>query len=167
MVMWVTARHVPLPKDTIGPMTTSIRMLAMLIGLSGAAPASAGPFSATRDVIAIMAGDLYVGEAEGHLDGSGTLLIHSQRNPTLTCRGQFTSNDKTSGVGQLECSDGATATFKFQRLSILGGHGTGDYSRGSMSFAYGLTHEEASSFLKLPAGKRLSHNGTTLAMVDQ
>jgi len=148
-------------------MKTSSHLLVACIALAGAAPASAGPFSATREVIAIMAGDLFMGEAEGHLDGSGTLLIHAQRNPALTCRGQFTSNDKTSGVGQLECSDGATATFKFQRLSVLGGHGTGAYSRGSMSFAYGLTHEEAAPFLKIPEGKRLSHNGAKVAMVDQ
>lgn len=148
-------------------MKNAIRILAACIGLSSAAPAGAELVTATREVIAIMAGELFVGEAVGNLSGAGTLIIHSQRNPALTCRGQFTSNAKTGGTGQLACSDGATATFRFARLSILSGHGTGDFSRGSMSFAYGLTREEASPFLMLPEGKRLQHNGTELAMVDR
>ena len=148
-------------------MKNSIRILAACIGLSGASLAGAEPFTATRDVIAIMAGELFVGEAEGNLSGAGTLLIHSQRNPSLTCSGQFTSNTKTSGVGKLECSDGATATFKFERLSIFDGHGTGAYSRGPMSFSSSRsTRQKASPFLKLPEGKRLTHDGAELTMVD-
>jgi hypothetical protein len=165
--MCVTAPPAPSPSDTIGAMNTTSRILAALIGLTCAAPASADAFSATRVVIAIMAGELFLGEAEGHLDGSGTLALHSQRNPALTCRGQFTSIAMTSGSGQLECSDGATATFKFERLNLRGGHGTGSHSRGPMNFAYGMDHEEASPYLDLPAGKRLMHNGTELAMVDR
>jgi len=148
-------------------MKTSIRILAACIGLAGAAPTGAGPFSATRDVIAIMAGDLFVGEAEGHIDGTGTLVIHSQRNPALTCRGRFGSTGKTGGAGQLECSDGATANFSFAHLDVFRGHGTGDHSRGQMSFAYGMAHEEASPFLNIPEGKRLTRNGAELAMIDQ
>jgi len=144
-----------------------MRIFAACIGLAGAVPAGAGPFSATSPVIAIMAGELFVGEAEGHLDGSGTLAIHSQRNPALTCRGQFTSNSKKDGIGQLDCSDGATGTFQFQRLGMLHGHGTGAHTLGAMSFVYGMTHEEALPYLQIPEGKRLSHNGTKLAMVDQ
>jgi hypothetical protein len=46
------------------------------------------------------------------------------------------------------------------------GHGVGSSSRGSMSFAYGLTAEEAGPYLKLPKGKKLTHNGTELELVD-
>jgi hypothetical protein len=35
-----------------------------------------------------------------------------------------------------------------------------------MSFAYGLTVEEARPYLKLPDGKRLAHNGTELQLID-
>jgi hypothetical protein len=66
----------------------------------------------------------------------------------------------------MHCSDGTTATFHFQRLSVFRGHGAGSSSRGSMSFAYGLTAEEAEPYLKLPRGKKLGHNGTELALVD-
>ncbi len=123
-------------------------------------------FSATGAVIAIMAGNLFVGEAEGHLNGAGTLAIHSQRNPALTCKGAFTSSAEHGGQGQLRCSDGTTSKFKFQRLSIRRGHGTGSFGRASMSFSYGLTAEEARPYLKLPKGKKLTHNGAALAMVD-
>lgn len=142
-------------------------VLAVCVGLAGsAAPAGADLFSATRAVIAILAGDLFVGEAEGHLSGAGTLAIHSQRDPDLKCLGQFTSTAELGGSGQIQCSDGTNATFHFQRLSVFRGHGGGSFSRGPMSFSYGLTLEEAEPYLKLPEGKKLARNGTELALVD-
>ena len=146
---------------------TLIKVLAACIGLAGTATlADAGLFSATGRVIAILADELFVGEAEGHLSGAGTLAIHSQKDPGLTCLGQFTSSAALGGSGQMDCSDGSTATFHFQRLSMRRGHGVGSFSRGSMSFAYGLTAEEAGPYLKLPRGKMLRHNGTELELVD-
>ncbi|HYM99821.1 MAG TPA: hypothetical protein VET25_08745 [Aestuariivirgaceae bacterium] len=144
-----------------------ITVLATCIGLAGSAtPADARPLSATRMVIAIVAGDLFVGEAEGHLSGAGTLTIKSQRNPAVSCLGQFTSSAEFGGSGQMLCNDGNTATFQFQRLSVFRGFGVGSFSRGSMSFAYGFTAEEAGPYLKLPEGKKLTHNGTELELVD-
>jgi hypothetical protein len=144
-----------------------ITVLAACIGLAGSAPlASAGLFSATGMVIAILADDLFVGEAEGHLSGAGTLAIHSQKDRDLTCLGQFTSSAALGGSGQMHCSDGTTATFHFQRLSVFRGYGVGSFSRGSMSFAYGITAEEVGPYLKLPEGKKLTHNGTELKLAD-
>ena len=144
-----------------------ITVLAACIGLAGPATlAGAGMLSATGMVIAILADDLFVGEAEGYLSGAGTLAIHSQKNPGLTCLGQFTSSAELGGSGQMHCSDGATATFHFKRLNVFRGHGVGKFTRGSMSFSYGLTAEEAAPYLKLPRGKKLTHNGTELELVD-
>ena len=143
-----------------------ITVLAACIGLAGSATVlGGGLFSAKGTVIAILGGDLFVGEAEGHLSGAGTLAIHSQKDPALTCLGQFTSSAKLGGSGQLHCSDGTTSTFHFQRLTMFCGYGVGNFSRGSMTFAYGLTPEEASPYLKLPKGKKLTHNGTELELV--
>ena len=145
--------------------TTTV--VAAIIGLTGSmAVAGAGLFSATGMVIAILANELFVGEAEGHLSGAGTLAIKSQKNPAISCLGQFTSSAALGGSGQMHCSDGATATFNFQRLSVFRGHGVGNFSRGEMSFAYGFTAAEAASYLKLPEGKKLTHNGTKLLLVD-
>ncbi|HYM99980.1 MAG TPA: hypothetical protein VET25_09570 [Aestuariivirgaceae bacterium] len=145
-------------------------VLAASIGLGAlggsATPAGAGLFSAKGRVIAILAGELFVGEAEGHLSGAGTLAIHSQKHPALSCTGQFTSSAELGGSGQMHCSDGATATFNFKRLSVWRGYGVGSFSRGSMSFAYGFTAEKARPYLKLPEGKKLAHNGTELELVD-
>ncbi len=142
-------------------------VIAASIGLaSWPTLVSAGLFSATGTVVAILADDLFVGEAEGHLNGSGTLAIRSQKNPDLICRGEFTSSAEQGGTGKLVCSDGATATFRFQRLSVYRGHGVASFSRGNMNFAYGFAPEEAAPYLKLPAGKKLKHNGTQLALVD-
>jgi hypothetical protein len=46
------------------------------------------------------------------------------------------------------------------------GHGGGGFTRGPMSFAYGLTAEEAGPYLKLPKGKKLAHNGTELELIS-
>src|SRR5688572_19628961 len=149
-------------------MTTAIiSILTACIGLAvSAMPAAAGPLSATRPVIAIVAGELFVGEAKGHLDGAGTLAIHSQKDPALKCVGQFTSSALLGGSGELQCSDGTGATFSFQRASIFRGHGSGNFLRGPMSFAYGYSAEEAAPYLKLPASKKLRLDGTVLTLVD-
>jgi hypothetical protein len=145
-----------------------IMVLAGFSGLAGLPTlAGAGLFSATGAVIAVLADDVFTGEAEGHLSGAGTLAIRSQKHPEFSCVGQFTSSAALGGKGQLQCSDGSTATFQFQRLSVYRGHGTASFSRGAMSFAYGFTPEEAEPYLKLPEGKRLIQNGTALALVDR
>jgi hypothetical protein len=139
---------------------------ALLIGLAAPTGAGAEFFSSTGPVIAIMGGELFVGEAEGHLSGAGTIAIHSQKAPTLACAGDFTSSAALGGSGQLLCTDGAVARFRFTRLSIFNGHGSGSFSRGPMSFAYGLTAEQAAPYLTLPGGKKLVRDGTELVLVD-
>src|SRR5687768_5707838 len=141
-----------------------ISILAACIGLAvSAMPAAAGPFSATRPVIAIVAGELFVGEAEGHLNGAGTFAIHSQKDPAIKCVGQFTSSAELGGSGGIQCSDGVVATFHFQRAGIFRGHGSGSFPRGSMSFAYGYSASEAGPYLKLPESKKLRLDGTKLS----
>jgi hypothetical protein len=114
--------------------------------------ANAGLLSGKGPVIAILAGDRFLGEAEGRLDGSGTVWIQSQSKPELTCRGNFTSSAKLGGVGSLKCSDGITVNFNFQRLTLRRGHGAGSSSRGPMTFTYGLSPAESLAYLKLPPG---------------
>jgi hypothetical protein len=145
-----------------------ITVFAACIGLGGSTTLSgAGLFSATGNVIAIVIDDLFVGEAEGHLNGAGTLAIRSQKNPNLTCVGQFTSSAALGGTGQLLCNDGDSATFQFKRVTAFRGYGVANFSRGEMSFAYGYTPEEAGTYLKLPDGKKLMHNGIVLSLVDR
>ena len=141
--------------------------VAAACGLAVAASAAvAGVFSSTGPVIAMLGSELFVGEAEGFLDGSGTLAIHSQENAAMSCSGQFTSSAKLGGAGQLACSDGRNATFKFQRVTLRSGHGTGDSAPSLLSFTYGLSLDASRPYLALPAGKKLEHNGTTLQLAD-
>jgi len=114
-----------------------LTVLCALLG-SLATPASADLLSAKGPVYAIVAGERFVGEAEGHLDGSGTLAIQSQKTPSLTCAGEFTSSAESGGKGQMRCTNGLTASS---------GHGTGRLKRGTMRFTYGLSAEEASPYL--------------------
>jgi hypothetical protein len=147
-------------------MRRSIALVACVAFAGTATPAAAGLLSATGPVIAIVGGELFVGEAEGHLNGAGTLAIHSQKKPGLTCAGEFTSSAEQGGKGQLKCTDGSTATFQFKRLTVRRGHGGGRFGRGSMSFTYGLSAEEARPYLKLPKGKKLAQDGKELKLVD-
>lgn len=140
--------------------------LAAAVLAASAGPAGAGFLTATRPVIAILGTNLYVGEAEGDLDGAGTLAIHSQADPGITCTGNFTSSAESGGVGKLQCSNGGASTFRFQRLTIFSGQGRGEYKQGTMSFTYGLTLEESTPYLILPPGKRLLLRGKVLALVD-
>jgi hypothetical protein len=144
---------------------------AILATLGGsclaASPLHAGMLSATRPVIAILDGELFVGVAEGQLDGSGTLAIHSQKTPSVTCQGEFTSSAKLGGAGTLRCTDGGSATFSFKRLNVFRGHGTGTTSRGSMSFVYGLSVAESTPYLKLPGGKKFGDDGNELKLVEE
>lgn len=145
----------------------SITAAIACIGLLGlASPAGAQVFSATRAVIAIVTDDLYVGEAVGHLSGAGTLAIHAQKNPAVTCIGEFTSSATLGGSGQLHCSDGSVATFQFTRLTAFTGHGVGSFGGGALSFVYGLSAADAAPYLKLPEGKQLKYNGIELALAD-
>ena len=77
-----------------------ITLLVASLGLAEWANVTAADlFSKTGPVIAIMANDLFLGEAEGHLSGAGTIAIHSRQNPDVTCAGQFTSSAELGGSG--------------------------------------------------------------------
>ena len=132
-------------------------------GCSGAV--HAGPLSSTAPVIAILGGELLVGEATAHLAGWGTLDLRSRSNPALTCVGEFSATEALGDAGQLRCSDGASATFEFQRLGLRRGYGAGQSSRGALSFTYGLNAEESAPYLKLPPGQALSADGANLQLV--
>jgi hypothetical protein len=154
-------------KCPFAPLRTLIAGLAACAGLAWPGVAAAALFSRTGPVIAIMGNELFLGEAEGHLNGAGTMTIQLQRNPLVTCQGQFTSSAELGGSGQMRCSNDDTAgTYRFRRLTLEKGYGTGSYGKRSMSFTYGLTAEESAPYLKLPPGKKLAHDGKTLVLVD-
>ena len=99
-------------------------------------------------------------------DGSGTIRIQSRAKPDVICQGQFTTGTGRGAAGNMRCGDGTAATFQFQRLSSFHGYGSGNSSRGSMSFTYGLGAIESQPYLKLPAGKALRLNGKNPILVD-
>jgi hypothetical protein len=114
----------------------SRRSLALGIGIALAgwsAVAHAGPLSSTGPVIAILGGELLVGEVTAHLAGWGTIALRSRSNPALTCAGEFGATEALGDAGQLRCSDGASATFEFQRLSLRRGYGAATSSRGALN----------------------------------
>ena len=75
--------------------------------------AGAQLLSSTGPVIAILDGELLVGEATGHLGGWGTIALRSRANAARTCVGEFSHTEALGDAGQLRCSDGASAAFRF------------------------------------------------------
>jgi hypothetical protein len=142
---------------------SSVVLCVALAGWTGGA--DAGRLSSTARVIAVLGGELLVGEVTAHLAGWGTIALRSPSNPALTCVGEFSATDELGDAGQLRCSDGASATFEFQRLSLRRGYGAGKSNRGALSFTYGLNAEESAPYLKLPPGRALSQDGTNLQLV--
>jgi hypothetical protein len=139
--------------------------LALCLALGGWAGApDAGPLSSSGPVIAILDGELWVGEATAHLAGWGTIVLSSRSNAGLSCIGEFSATEALGDAGQLRCSDGAAATFQFQRLSLRRGHGAGT-NGSALSFTYGLSAEESAPYLKLPYGKALRGDDSNLALV--
>lgn len=132
--------------------SSGLGLCIALAGVTGGA--DAGLLSSTAPVIAILDGELLVGEVTAHLAGWGTIALRSSSNAGLTCTGQFTATEALGDAGQLKCSDGASATFQFQRLSLRRGYGAGTSSRGELRFTYGLTAEESAPYLKSPVGLR-------------
>ena len=114
-----------------------------------------GLFSATAPVVAILQDDLFLGEAVGYLDRTGTIEMKSTLNPDLKCVGSFQYSGSRTGHASVRCNDGAEAALSFNALGPLSGYGYGKSSRGPASFTYGLTAEEAAQYLTIPSGKRL------------
>jgi hypothetical protein len=138
--------------------------VAVSIGLAGwNGLAEAQLFSSTGPVIAILDGELLIGEATGHLGGWGTIALHSPSNAGRTCLGEFSVEDGDSGT--LRCSDGASATFRFQRLALTRGYGTGSSAGSALSFTYGLSAADSAPYLRLPPGKELRSEGANLELV--
>lgn len=129
-------------------------------------PAGANIFSSTGPVIAIVAGELFLGEAEGSIGGTGTVWIQSRARPEISCHGQFSYSAELGGAGGMRCSDGNTLTFQFQRLGLMRGHGAGISTRGALSFTYGLSPVESEPYLKAPPGKALRVGENELILVD-
>jgi heat shock protein HslJ len=138
----------------------NIFLLALLIvatsGCANSSGARMGLFSATSPVLAILHDDLFVGEAVGGMDRTGTIDIHSALDPSIKCVGSFRYTGSKTGTATVKCNDGAEASLSFNALSMLSGYGYGNSTRGPASFTYGLTPEEAAERLKLPSGKRLT-----------
>jgi len=145
----------------------TLRVTGFVLFIGAAAwtgPAGAQLFSSTGPVIAILDGELLVGEATGHLGGWGTLAVRAVEKGGRTCTGEFSHSEAPGDAGQLRCSDGASAAFRFERLSLRRGYGSSSSGR-ALSFTYGLSAEESVQYLKLPAGKTLGSEGGSLALV--
>lgn len=145
-------------------------ILILLLLPTGCAPNAAGArygfFSATAPVIAMLRDDMFVGEAVGYMDRTGTINMKSVVDDSLSCIGQFHYTGAKIGIGTVQCNDGGSGDFQFHGLSNLSGYGLGKSSRGPLSFTFGLTPEEAQQYLALPKGKKITKDKATIKLED-
>ncbi len=81
-------------------------------------------------------GELFLGDATGHMDGSGEMTLTSSDG--RSCAGSFQYNHSfTSGAGKFTCNDGAVGPFAFTSRGN-GGMGFGKLSTGErFKFVFG------------------------------
>lgn len=140
--------------------------LSLVVGCANQSGAYMTLTTAHAPVYAMLQDDLFTGEAIGYLDRTGTIDIQSAIKPDVRCVGRFKYTGNKIGVAVVQCNDGQEAELLFNGLSMLSGYGYGKSSRGPVSFTFGLTPEEASQHLKLPANKRIEINDKKFGLVD-
>ena len=82
-----------------------------------------GLFAVKLPVIAILHDELFVGEAGGHIDRSGTIDLRSVLDPEKKCVGTFRYTGPKTGRADMRCDDGAEARLSFNALSAFSGYG--------------------------------------------
>jgi hypothetical protein len=117
--------------------------------------ANMGLFSVNLPVIAILHGDLFVGNAIAYLSRKGTIDLRSVLDANRKCFGSFRFTDAKTGVADMQCNDGSAARLSFSALSAFSGYGSGSTPNGPASFTFGLRPEVAALHLILPPGKKL------------
>jgi len=148
---------------------TSLTLAVIALTLGGCVnPAGArmGLFTTTMPVVAIVGSEAFAGQSVGYIDGTGTIKLRGLSSPEHECGGDFHYQSERLGVGTIRCNGGADAPFQFRALSTLTGYGFGRAKSGDVSFAYGLTLEQARPYLKPPPGKKLQQRDNLLLLTD-
>jgi hypothetical protein len=114
-----------------------------------------GLLSVRLPVIAILHDDLFLGEAVGFIDRTGTIDLRSVLDPKDKCVGSFRYTGSKTGLADMRCDDGVEARLSFNALSAFSGYGSGSTLHGPASFTFGLSPEEAAPHLIVPQGKKL------------
>jgi len=117
--------------------------------------AKMGLFSVKLPVIAILHGDLFVGNAIAQLNRKGTIDLQSVLDANGKCFGNFRFTEANAGIADMQCNDGSAAQLSFSALSTFSGYGSGSTPSGPASFTFGLRPEVAALHLILPPGKKL------------
>jgi hypothetical protein len=135
-----------------------------LLGAVNAGEVRIGLFSVTLPVIAILHDELFVGEAVGQIDRTGTIGLRSVLDPNKKCVGSFRYTGLKTGLADMRCDDGVEANLSFNALSAFSGYGYGSTLRGPASFTFGLSPEEAVPHLTIPQGKKLVESAEGLRL---
>lgn len=109
-------------------------------------------FTAEAPVVVLMVDDIFIGNAIGYMDRTGTIEMASTSRADVRCAGQFAYTGARIGRATLSCSDGMLASVTFNALSNLSGYGYGAAAGGPVSFTYGLSSAEAVQYLRFPPG---------------
>jgi hypothetical protein len=148
-------RPVEAAEETLRIFIASVVFAFNLSGAANAEEMRMGLFSVTLSVIAILHDELFVGEAVGHIDRTGTIGLRSVLDPKNKCVGSFRYTGSKTGLADMRCDDGVEARLSFNALSAFSGYGYGSTLSGPASFTFGLSPAEAAPHLTIPQGKKL------------
>lgn len=145
----------------------SIACVLAIAGCTNQSGAHMGLLNTTSPVLAVVAGEVYTGQSVCHWDGTGAIQLKSLADSHRECSGDFHYESQDLGVGDIHCSAGPAATFQFRALGTLTGYGFGRAREGEVTFAYGMTPEQADPYLRLPPGTKLQRKDDKISLTGR
>src|SRR5213075_1120421 len=92
--------------EILRTLIASVVLAFNLLGAANADEMRIGLISVTLPVIAILHDELFVGEAVGHIDRTGTIGLRSTLDPDKKCVGSFRYTGSKTGLADMRCDDG-------------------------------------------------------------
>ncbi len=112
-------------------------------------------FSTKLDAILIINNQLLHGSVVLIPDRTGTVAFNADKGPITSCFGSIRYTATNAGRVDVHCNDGAAAVLPYTLLGETRGYGYGSTDAGPASLVFGLSNQDAKSYLAIPTGKML------------
>lgn len=140
--------------------STPVRLLPLLLAFACWSLSGCSIMGVTVQASAVLDGHILLGRANFPSEREGTIELQAQDRPHLSCFGPLRYTSSTAGVVSLSCNDGRSVRLAFQALSTLSGSGRAALGSGELALTYGLSPDQAASYLAVPASHLLPATGS-------
>lgn len=141
---------------------TSVCLVLLLSLLAGCAMVNDRAwrlFSSSSDALAIVNGQLLRGTVKLVPDRTGTVSLSGDKGSIQSCFGALHFTATQAGSIDLRCNDGSDVALRFVLLSDSRGYAYGQTTQGPASLSFGLSNDQAISYLKLSEPHKLVEVG--------